>query len=171
MVGGLAVAYWTSARYVTGDIDVLMPSVPEAYEVLDALGFNRTGRVWLLDDPRIVFEAPGSFPDRGDESDEIETPQGRKLTMLKAEDMALWRLREVVFWGAPDAIQQTLWLLEAPLLDRRRLEQRAHTEHLDGPLRELEAAAAAQSSAGVPFTDDELRELVVAMKRSYPLPT
>ena len=91
--------------------------------------------------------------------------------MLKAEDMALWRLREVVFWGAPDAIQQTLWLLEAPLLDRRRLEQRAHTEHLDGPLRELEAAAAAQSSAGVPFTDDELRELVVAMKRSYPLPT
>ena len=61
VVGGLAVAYWTSARYVTGDIDVLMPSVPEAYEVLDALGFNRTGRVWLLDDPRIVFEAPGSF--------------------------------------------------------------------------------------------------------------
>ncbi len=75
VVGGLAVAYWTSARYVTGDIDVLMPALPKAYAVLDALGFRRSGRVWVLDDPQIVFEAPGSFPDRGDESDEVETPQ------------------------------------------------------------------------------------------------
>jgi len=148
-----------------------MPSVPEAYAVLEALGFRRSGRIWLLDDPRIVFEAPGSFPDRADESDEIETPQGRKLAMLKVEDMALWRLREAVFWGVRDAIQQTLWLLEAPLLDRARLEQRARTEHLDSPLRILEGAATAQATAGVPFTDDALRELVTAMTRSYPFPT
>ena len=110
VVGGLAVAYWTSARYVTTDIDVLMPSSDEAHAILQELGFKRDGRVWVLENPEIVFEAPGSFPEGGDEPGNIETPSGRTLRILPAADMGLWRFREVIHWmerrrgGSADAL-------------------------------------------------------------------
>jgi hypothetical protein len=168
VVGGLAVSYWTGAQYVTTDIDVLMPSSPEAEEVLEKLGFRREGRVWVLDEPlEIVFEAPGSFPDKGDEIEEVETPQGRKLRLLKVEDMVLWRLREVLDWRYSDAIHQTIWLLEAPMLDRSRLESRAEEEGLLDPLKLLEERATTHKSQGVPFTDEGIRALAKELQASY----
>ena len=37
VVGGLAVAYWTRAQYITTEIDVLMPVSPRASQVLEDL--------------------------------------------------------------------------------------------------------------------------------------
>jgi hypothetical protein len=48
VVGGLAVAFWTSGAYVTSDIDVLMPSLPEVGERLAELGFEQRGRYWIV---------------------------------------------------------------------------------------------------------------------------
>jgi len=168
VVGGLAVAYWTRAQYITTEIDVLMPVSPRASQVLEDLGFRREGRFWICDQPfEIVFEAPGTFPDGGDEIENVETPGGRKLNVLKVEDMVLWRFREVIHWGWLDAVHQTLWLLDAPLLDRGRLEVRASKEGLLGPLLFLEARAADRKTTGVPFTHEELRTLVGELKAQY----
>jgi hypothetical protein len=41
VVGGLAVAYWTTGLYLTGDIDVVMPHSAEIEQRLEALGFER----------------------------------------------------------------------------------------------------------------------------------
>jgi hypothetical protein len=48
VVGGLAVAYWTTGLYLTGDIDVVMPHSSEIGQRLAALGFERDGRFWTL---------------------------------------------------------------------------------------------------------------------------
>jgi hypothetical protein len=168
VVGGLAVAYWTGARYVTGDIDVLMPHSAKAEKVLQELGFKRQGRIWILEEPlEVAFEAPGSFPVEGDEIQEVETLQGRTLKLLRVEDMVLWRLSEVIHWKRPDEIQVTLWLLEAPMLDRARLEARAEEKSLLKPLELLEKRAEAQQDAGVPFTDEEIEELAKELQASY----
>jgi hypothetical protein len=44
VVGGLAVAYWTTGLYLTGDIDVVMPHSAAIEQRLAALGFERDGR-------------------------------------------------------------------------------------------------------------------------------
>jgi hypothetical protein len=57
VVGGLAVAYWTTGLYLTGDIDVVMPHSSQIEERLAALGFERDGRFWTLPGRDPVFEA------------------------------------------------------------------------------------------------------------------
>jgi len=49
VVGGLALAYWSdNDEFITGDIDVLVPRVPELPVRLQALGFEQRGRDWIL---------------------------------------------------------------------------------------------------------------------------
>src|SRR3990170_5509969 len=69
VVGGLAVAYWTAGTYLTGDIDVLMPSSPAVDERLRALGAGRGGRFWLIAEADLFLEAPGSFLEPGAEAE------------------------------------------------------------------------------------------------------
>ena len=78
----------------------------------------------------------------------METAAGRKLNVLKVEDMVLWRFREVIHWGWRDAVHQTFWLLDAPLLDRGRLAARASKEGLLEPLELLEARASDRKGEG-----------------------
>lgn len=69
VVGGLAVQYWTHAQYTTGDIDILLPSLPEIDERLRELGFVREGRHWVIPGRDVFVEAPGSAlrpPERAD---------------------------------------------------------------------------------------------------------
>jgi hypothetical protein len=45
VVGGLALAYWSdNDEFITGDIDVVVPRVPELPVRLKALGFEQRGR-------------------------------------------------------------------------------------------------------------------------------
>src|SRR5207248_4949679 len=49
VVGGLALAYWSNSdEFITGDIDVVVPRLPELPERLEALGFAQQGREWIL---------------------------------------------------------------------------------------------------------------------------
>ena len=41
VVGGLALAYWSDSAFLTGDIDVVMPRLPELSARLEVLGFER----------------------------------------------------------------------------------------------------------------------------------
>ena len=73
VVGGLALAYWSdNDEFITGDIDVLVPRVPELPVRLQALGFEQRGRDWILPGHDVSFESPGEVLEPGDEGEWAE---------------------------------------------------------------------------------------------------
>jgi len=131
VVGGLAVAYWTTGLYLTGDIDVVMPHSSEIEQQLAALGFEREGRFWTLPGRDPVFEAPGSTLELNPDGHvEVELASGRTIRIQDANELLLLRLAEFTATGNADVFQQCLWLLGVAGLDRERLRGRAADESL-----------------------------------------
>jgi len=96
VVGGLAVAYWTTGLYLTADIDVVMPYSTEVEQRLASLGFEREGRFWTLPGRRPVLEAPGSTLEfNPDGHTEVELASGRTLRIQEVEEGVLLRLAEL----------------------------------------------------------------------------
>ena len=142
VVGGLAVAYWTTGLYLTGDIDVLMPQSAQIEERLAALGFERDGRFWTLPGRDPVFEAPGSTLELDPNGHiEVELASGRTIRIQQVEEVLLLRLAEFVATGNADVFQQCLWLLGVSGLDRERLRARADDESLSRALDALSSTA------------------------------
>jgi hypothetical protein len=139
VVGGLAVAYWTTGLYLTGDIDVVMPHSAEIERRLAALGFERDGRFWTLPGREPVFEAPGSTLELNPDGHiEVELASGRTIRIQDAEEVLLLRLAEFAATGNADVFQQCLWLLGVAGLDRERLRGRAADESLARALDALD---------------------------------
>jgi hypothetical protein len=142
VVGGLAVAYWTTGLYLTGDIDVVMPHSSQIEERLAALGFERDGRFWTLPGRDPVFEAPGSTLELDPNGHiEVELASGRTIRIQQVEEVLLLRLAEFVATGNADVFQQCLWLLGVSGLDRERLRARADDESLSRALDALSSTA------------------------------
>jgi hypothetical protein len=138
----LAVAYWTTGLYLTGDIDVVMPHSSEIERRLAALGFERDGRFWTLPGRTPVFEAPGSTLELNpDGYVEVELASGRTIRIQDVEEVLLLRLDEFVATGNADVFQQCLWLLGVSGLDRERLRVRAGEESLASALDALTRVA------------------------------
>jgi hypothetical protein len=130
VVGGLALAYWiTAGTYLTGDIDVVMPAVPEAEQRLEKLGFEREGRYWTLPGREIIFEAPGTYlePSRAghDGYDLVETRTGRLVRVQAPEDVFGGRFGEFIAHGHAEVFQPLLWLLGSDQMNQKELEGRA----------------------------------------------
>lgn len=133
VVGGLALAYWTPpGTYLTSDIDVVMPIVPEAEARLEQLGFVRDGRYWTVPDREIIFEAPGTYlePNRAghDGYDLVETRTGRLVRVQAPEDVFGGRFGEFVALGHADVFQQLLWLLGSAQMNQDELDARVQDE-------------------------------------------
>ncbi len=142
VVGGLAVAYWTTGLYLTADIDVVMPHSTKIEERLAALGFEREGRFWTLPGRDPVFEAPGSTLEFNPEGHtEVELASGRRIRVQDVEELLLLRLAEFVATGNADVLQQCLWLLRVSGIDSGRLRSRAGDESLAIALDALERTA------------------------------
>jgi len=141
VVGGLAVAYWTAGTYLTGDIDLLMPSSPAVDERLRALGFEREGRFWVIAEAALFLEAPGSFLEPGAEAAEVRLASGRTARLIRPEDVLVGRLHEFVATGHPSAFRQAVWLLGAAGIERKRLEALAVSEGLSEALVSVEVLA------------------------------
>ena len=142
VVGGLALAYWSDSEFATADIDVLMPRRPELAPILEALGFVREGRLWVLQGFDVAFEVPGAMLEPGDEAEPVELASGRRLLVLSVEDLLLWRLREWIHWHAVSGFEQAAHLLMAEPIDLQRLDRRASEEGLTLALAELRRATA-----------------------------
>ena len=160
IVGGLALAYWTSGgdEHITGDIDVVVPSVPELASRLQALGFEKTGREWILPGHEVAFEAPGEILERGDEAEWAELASGRRLRILSVEDVLLWRLREWLYWHHTSGFHQAAHLLASEALDSERLDARARDEGLTLALSALRSLTA-EIAAGRTMEEWELVRL------------
>lgn len=126
VVGGLALAFWVPNPYLTKDIDVVMPYVPEAEGVLGDLGFKRDGRFWVLEGRGIIFEAPGSVlkPDPTD-YEEVELPSGRHVTVQSPEGVLMVRMEELAGTQHPDVFEQCLFLVGSGALDDEKIGRMA----------------------------------------------
>jgi hypothetical protein len=159
VVGGLALAYWSdSDEFITGDIDVVVPRVPELPERLEALGFEQQGREWTLPGYDVAFEAPAEVLEPGDESEWAELASGRRVKVLAIEDMLLWRLREWVYWHHSSGFHQAAHLVVSDAIDTERLERRAHEVGLTGAIHELRKLTA-EIEAGRVVEEWEIAEL------------
>jgi hypothetical protein len=76
VVGGLAVAYWSGGRFITMDIDFLLPRLPNIEERVRELGFVQDGRHWVYPGSEISFEIPDQQLESGDQSERITTRSG-----------------------------------------------------------------------------------------------
>lgn len=130
VVGGLAVAYWSDATFLTADIDVVMVRPAQLEERLSALGLVKEGREWVLPGFEVAFEIPADALALGDEAVVITIPSGRRVRILSLEDALLWRLREWIYWESSAGFRQASFLLVAENVDATRLEQRATQEGL-----------------------------------------
>lgn len=149
---------------MTWDIDVLMPRLPELGERLEALGFERKGREWVLPGFDVAFEAPGEALEPGDEAESVELASGRRVLVLSLEDLLLWRLREWVHWHVVSGFKQAAHLLVAEPLDPARLDKRAAEEGLSPALTELRRLTA-EIEGGRVYEDRELSEIGERIER------
>ncbi len=165
VVGGLAVAYWTTGLYLTGDIDVVMPHSSEIEQQLAALGFEREGRFWTLPGRDPVFEAPGSTLELNPDGHvEVELASGRTIRIQDVEEVLLLRLAEFVTTGNADVFQQCLWLLGVSGLDRERLRARAGEESLARALDALNRTAQTLEHDATKLEIWEITDLAKALR-------
>ncbi|MBB3167725.1 hypothetical protein [Simiduia aestuariiviva] len=117
LVGGLAVACYTYNRYLTKDIDMVDISYqsPRALQsAMNALGFQKKGRVFVSDETDIVVEFPSAPLSVGDEfitnHTEFQTAQGA-IPILQAIDVVKDRLAAYFHWQDKQSLVQALCIM------------------------------------------------------------
>jgi hypothetical protein len=141
VIGGVAVEFWTHGEYSTTDLDLYLPHGPAVDDRLALLGFRKEGRHWVLPEHDLFVEAPASFPAEDEEVAEVSLPNGRTALVLAPEDVLVYRLHEFVATGHREIASQSVSLLTAPGVDRKRLARRTEQEGLSEALAELEKLA------------------------------
>jgi hypothetical protein len=165
VVGGLAVAYWTAGTYLTGDIDVVMPHLPDISDRLAALGFEREGRHWALPGRKQALEAPASRLEFDpDGFSEVQLGSGRAVLVQDVEEVLLVRLDEFVATGHADVFQQCLWLRASAMLDRDRLRRGAAAQSLGRALDALERTARDLERGAPPQDIPDLHDLAMSLR-------
>jgi len=131
VVGGLAVAAWTSVEAT--DIDVLMPQTIEVVGRLEGLGLVRSAgeRHWHLPGTRISLEAPASCIIEGEVAIPILSPSGLPLDVLSPADLLAWRLEEFIATGHPEVADQMILLRASDLFDATQFVRRAEMKLID----------------------------------------
>lgn len=164
VVGGLALAHWTDSSFLTVDVDILIGRPPELSRRLEALGFRRLGREWVLGEHELSLEAPGERLEPGETAVRVVLPSGRTVLVLSAEDLLLWRLREWIHWRSVSGFRQAAYLLCSNVVDLARLEARAREEGLELALEALRRTAA-EIEAGRALEPWELEDLARRVER------
>jgi hypothetical protein len=164
VVGGLAVAHWTDSTFLTTDVDVVIGRPAGLSQRLEALGFRRSGRQWVLGEHELSLEAPGERLEPGETAVRVLLPSGRSVLVLSAEDLLLWRLREWIHWRSVSGFRQAAYLLCSNVVDVQRLEARAREEGLTLALEALRRAAA-EIEAGRIVEPWELEDMAKRVER------
>lgn len=168
VVGGLALACWVSEdRYLTGDIDVAMPTTEPVTRLLEGVGFEREGRFWILPGREIFLEAPESQlrPD-ADGHEEVELPSGRRVLVQTAEGVLIIRMEELA--GAPhsETFEQCLWLVGSGEIDYDTVTRLSERTDLLPILNWLMEQADTVSAGGRLPEPWEIKETVERLLRS-----
>jgi len=139
IVGGTAVEIYSAGEYQSYDVDLVVAQRERAIQALEAMGFQREGRVWYHPNWDAVVEIP-DIQLSGDMA-RISTVEidGYQIHCIGLEDLIIDRLNAAVHWGSREDRRWASTLLRAyrDELDIEYLNARAQQEELTSLLDEL----------------------------------
>ncbi|MGV8124653.1 MAG: DUF6036 family nucleotidyltransferase [Candidatus Xenobiia bacterium LiM19] len=103
VVGGLALEFYSTGGYSTGDIDLIYPDSELCGKTLAEWGFNKEGRHWINEELELFVEIPGSFLPEGERKRTVTIEiEGMTVCMIGVEDLIIDRLNAFVHWKSTD---------------------------------------------------------------------
>lgn len=137
LVGGAAVELYTAGAYVTGDVD-LIGDRESVGPLLEAAGFRRVDRLYVLEDAGLAVDLVGPSQRRGETTTEL-TIRGLAVRVVTVEDAIVDRLLAAEYWKSRTDWEQAVLLYEAHAarLHRQILEDRARANDVEEALRRL----------------------------------
>lgn len=113
VVGGSAVEFYTRGAYATADLDLIVPGLQEAAEVLERLGFEKHGASFVHPDVPLVVDLPpeplAGDPDRLS----VVEVEGLAVYVIGIEDLLADRLRAAAYWNDEGSKEWAVQLLAA----------------------------------------------------------
>jgi len=80
VVGGLALEFYSTGGYATGDIDLIVPDVKILSRRLEGWGFQKEGRHWIHPELGLFIEAPGSA---------LKGEEEKRLSIVEIEELRI----------------------------------------------------------------------------------
>jgi hypothetical protein len=144
VVGGSAIEIYTSGRYTTGDIDLVLTAPSRPDRILRSWGFRERGRLRFHDELGIVldFVKPPYTGDL-DRCQILTTPYG-PVRIAAVEDLLVKRLASAKHWRQPRDLEHAK-ILAALYRDRIAwdyVEEQAARYDVGDVLADLKAAVA-----------------------------
>lgn len=127
LVGGSAVAFYTSAQYTTSDIDMVAFSSSEVSQIMQELGFKHQGKDFVHQKLGLYVEFPSSTLGPGERWVNLNIGKNT-LRIISVEDLIVDRLNHYkYFQSSVDAIN-VMMLLELPDVNLKEVEKKAQIE-------------------------------------------
>ncbi|MEQ8172977.1 MAG: DUF6036 family nucleotidyltransferase [Candidatus Eremiobacterota bacterium] len=140
IVGGVALEFYSTGGYSTGDIDIIYPDVKVIGEKLQEWGFQKKGRHWINEELDIFIEIPGSYLSE-DEKKRITLVEIENLSvyLIGVEDLIIDRLNAFVHWQSTDDgyWAKELLFIYKEKLDMEYLKKRCSEEQTSEELEKL----------------------------------
>ncbi|GBC93822.1 hypothetical protein HRbin15_02324 [bacterium HR15] len=139
IVGGTAVEIYSAGEYQTYDVDLVVAQRERAIQVLEAMGFQRVGRVWHYPYWDTVVEIPGVHLAGDIARVNLVDIDGYHVYCIGLEDLLIDRLNAAVYRGSREDHRWVATLLRAYQneLDLEYLRTRAGEEGVLTLLDEL----------------------------------
>jgi hypothetical protein len=135
VVGGQAVETYTAGQFRTGDIDIVTPDSKAAEEILQQIGFEREGMIWLSKALGLAVHIVGLSPTNSEKARIIHAGP-YQVRIVGVEDLIIDRLAAAKFWKSQVDLEQAkaLWKGFRKQIDLQYLRKRARDEKVEDVL-------------------------------------
>jgi len=135
VVGGQAVETYTAGQFRTGDIDIATPDSKAAEEILQQIGFEREGTIWLSNALGLAVHIVGLSPTNSEKARIIHAGP-YQVRIVGVEDLIIDRLAAAKFWKSQVDLEQAkaLWKGFRKQIDLQYLRKRAREENVEDVL-------------------------------------
>ena len=149
LVGGTAVAFYTSGQFTTGDIDITVTDTEKAVKLLKQMGFEKTGRIWLNQKLTLAIDIIVDTSPSSKAKARTILIERFQIKVVGVEDLIIDRLVAAKYWRSSPKydIEQATVLFKAYLnsIDKPYIKQLANAQHVDDYLQEIEEWATKQT--------------------------
>lgn len=132
--GGSAVSFYTSAKYVSKDLDLINTSFSRRSKiktVMEGLGFHEQGRYFIHPETTFFIEFPDGPLSVGEEPvkeiSEFELSTGT-LRVLSPTDCVKDRLCAFYFWNDLQGLEQALLVTKSQQVDLKEIKRWSRVE-------------------------------------------
>jgi len=139
VVGGHAVETYTAGQFRTGDIDIATPDSKAAEAILQQIGFEREGTIWLSKALGFAVHIVGLSPTNSEKARIIHAGP-YQVRIVGVEDLIIDRLAAAKLWKSQVDLEQAkaLWKGFRKQIDLQYLRKRAREEKVEDVLPKAE---------------------------------